>query len=248
MLAWVHQAITAEWELLESLFGLSSDGRMVGSVRVSNGDSEEEEWIQELMDTCMGKLCMPLKVGFWVTIFASELNQAIDSGATTVRSQENSIISYKIANLLQFYLIMMCQTIGENTFFINDSFRVLQQDYQHYDLNNHSLNPPLPILDHAQILCNIRTVYQTSLISEDNTEQVASFKKILDIMVDPAVEMCATTSEEKKQSILEPFSFMHEKQQKVQKVIEERETMLTDEHEPLSHIPSTQPTELQAAL
>ena len=67
MLAWVHQAIAAEREFLESLFGIKSDGRMVGSVRVFEGQSEEEDWVQELMDLAVGKLCVPLKVGFfWV--------------------------------------------------------------------------------------------------------------------------------------------------------------------------------------
>ena len=31
----------------------------------------------------------------------------------TIRSQESSIISYKIANLLQFYMLTMQRTIGE---------------------------------------------------------------------------------------------------------------------------------------
>jgi len=62
MLAWVHQAIAAEREFLESLFGLKGDGRMVGSVRVFGGESEEEDWIIELMDLAVGKLCVPLKV------------------------------------------------------------------------------------------------------------------------------------------------------------------------------------------
>lgn len=33
----------------------------------------------------------------------------------TVRSQESSITSYKIANLLQFYMLTMRRTIGEDT-------------------------------------------------------------------------------------------------------------------------------------
>jgi hypothetical protein len=61
MLAWVHQVIAAELEFLESLFGLKGDGRMVGSVRTF-GASEEEEWIRELMDSAVAKLCVPLKV------------------------------------------------------------------------------------------------------------------------------------------------------------------------------------------
>jgi len=62
MLAWVHQSIAAEREFLESLFGLKSDGRMVGSVRNFDSKDEEEDWIRELMDLAVGKLCLPLKV------------------------------------------------------------------------------------------------------------------------------------------------------------------------------------------
>ena len=62
MLAWVHQSIAAEREFLESLFGLKSDGRMVGSVRDFTTRGEEEDWIRELMDLAVGKVCVPLKV------------------------------------------------------------------------------------------------------------------------------------------------------------------------------------------
>lgn len=61
MLAWVHQAIAAEREFLESLFGVKGDRRMVGSVR-NFSKSDEEEWMSELMDAAVGKLCSPLKV------------------------------------------------------------------------------------------------------------------------------------------------------------------------------------------
>ena len=97
MLAWVHQTIAAECEFLESLFDVKSDMRMVGSVR-KFGKSEEEEWIQELMDAAMGKVSVPLKV---------RVQQ-------TIRSQESSIVSFKIANLLQFYMLTMQRTIGED--------------------------------------------------------------------------------------------------------------------------------------
>lgn len=61
MLAWVHQAIAAECEFLESLFGLNGQTRMVGAVRTFNG-SEEEEWVKELLNSSVSKLCVPLKV------------------------------------------------------------------------------------------------------------------------------------------------------------------------------------------
>lgn len=61
MLAWVHQAIAAEREFLESLFNIGGDRRMVGSIR-RFAASVEEEWMSELMDAAVGKLCTPLKV------------------------------------------------------------------------------------------------------------------------------------------------------------------------------------------
>lgn len=67
MLAWVHQAIAAEREFLEALFDVKGDGRMVGSVRTFK-KSEEEEWMSELMDAAVGKLCTPLKVRFTFSI------------------------------------------------------------------------------------------------------------------------------------------------------------------------------------
>lgn len=77
MLAWVHQAIAAEREFLEALFGMKSDGRMVGSVRVFRADgkaTEEEEWVGELMDLSVGKLCVPLKVRYSTCVMIAEID------------------------------------------------------------------------------------------------------------------------------------------------------------------------------
>jgi conserved oligomeric Golgi complex subunit 6 len=90
------------------------------------------------------------------------------------------------------------------------------------------VTPPLPILDHAQILREIMSVYQSSLLSEDdvnaddddddgddddgedddddddddNTDERGGagtrIRAILDVMVDPAVEMCINAGVEKK--------------------------------------------------
>lgn len=61
MLAWVHQSIAGEREFLESLFSVRGDDRMVGSIRRFE-QSEEEEWIRELMDKAFERLKSPLKV------------------------------------------------------------------------------------------------------------------------------------------------------------------------------------------
>jgi hypothetical protein len=67
------------------------------------------------------------------------------------------------------------------------------------DLDDPSVMPPISILDHGQVLREIMTVYQSSLLGdEDLATQTAGFERILDIMVDPAVDMCRTVGEEKK--------------------------------------------------
>ncbi|KAJ7456593.1 oligomeric Golgi complex subunit 6 [Mycena latifolia] len=250
MLAWVHQAIAAEREFLESLFGLQGDGRMVGSVRVFQSESEEEDWIRELMDLAVGKLCVPLKV---------RVQQ-------TIRSQESSIISYKIANLLQFYMVTMRRTIGDTAVLSTTLNEITEVAYKVFydaietqgrallratlDLDDPSLAPPLVLLDHAQILREVMNVYESSLLGDEGeAEQTAGFQRILDVTVDPAIEMCIANSEEKKrlrprwdqevyvlnclsyfQSVLDPFPFTSQKRQTLQKVVDEKVVHLTEEH------------------
>ncbi|KAF8662717.1 hypothetical protein AX16_001159 [Volvariella volvacea WC 439] len=249
MLAWVHQTIAAEREFLESLFGLKGDGRMVGSVRRFE-TSEEEEWMKELMDLAVDKLCIPLK---------SRVQQ-------TVRSQESSIMSYKIANLLQFYTLTMHRTIGEHASLskalqdVTDlAYNVFYESIQSQgralvkvslDPDDKSLLPPLAILEHAQMLREIVSVYQSSLLGdESDEEQIEGFRKISDMMVDPAIEMCATASEEKKRlrpqwdqpvfvlnclsyvlGVLESHNFTSYKQGLLRELIQERVKRLTEEH------------------
>ncbi|KAF8552889.1 COG6-domain-containing protein [Imleria badia] len=61
ILARVHQAIAAECEFLEILFSLNGQTRMVGAVGTFS-ESEEEQWVKDLLHSSVGKLCVPLKV------------------------------------------------------------------------------------------------------------------------------------------------------------------------------------------
>lgn len=59
-------------------------------------------------------------------------------------------------------------------------------------------------MDHAQTLREIMQVYDTSLLGEGPPVVVqgstSDFNRVLDIMVDPAVAMCAAAAEEKARS------------------------------------------------
>lgn len=290
MLAWVHQTIAAEREFMEGLFGVGGDGRMVGSVRRFNDGSEEEGWIRELMDLGVSKLCVPLKV---------RVQQ-------TIRSQESCIVSYKITNLLQFYMLTMQRTISEEALLSKTLQEIMDIAYQVFydavdnlgrslsrntlDFDDPSLTPPLAILDRAQILREVMTVYQSSLAGDEDEQDERLITDILDALLDPAVDMCLKASEDKRalrpqwdrevfvlncltylEGVLEPFSFTSKKAEALQGIIREHIDALTDEHyhdimvdaglyeaahtcenpptdEPLSRIPSTRPSDLQAAL
>ncbi|KAG2052769.1 oligomeric complex COG6 [Suillus hirtellus] len=254
MLAWVHQAIAAECEFLESLFGLggqNDDGRarrMVGAVRTFKG-SEEEGWVKELLNSAVTKLCVPLKVRV----------------LQTVRSQESSIVSYKVANLLQYYMLTMRRTIGEDALLSMTLSEITDVSYKVFfdaieahgrallriplDSDDPSLTPPLPILEHAQLLREIMQVYDSSLLDDTTAEPGQTFNRILDVMLDPAMEMCAAAAEEKAryrpqwdravfvlncwcylQNVLEAFEFTSEKRHTIQEKIDERVKSLEDEH------------------
>jgi len=69
------------------------------------------------------------------------------------------------------------------------------------DLDDPSLTPSLPILDQAQILKEVMSVYQSSLVGdEDEQERTTGFQKVLDVIVDPLVESCIAKAEEKKRA------------------------------------------------
>lgn len=62
-----------------------------------------------------------------------------------------------------------------------------------------SLTPPLPILDHSQILREIMLVYQSSLLGDEDEDDVsAGFVQVLDIMVDPLITVCIESTDAKK--------------------------------------------------
>ncbi|KAM5532325.1 hypothetical protein V8D89_014004 [Ganoderma adspersum] len=249
MLAWVHQAIAAEREFLESLFGVRSARRMVGAPR-EFAQSEEEAWMGEMMDGAVKGLCGPLKV---------RVQQ-------TVRSQESSITSYKIANLLGFYLTTMQRTIGREALLSRTLEELTELAYGIFhgaveaqgkgllrvplDLDDAGVSPPLAILDHAQVLREMMVVYDSSLLGDENEEELqAGFRDILDKMVDPALEMCLTGANDKQrqrlgwdkavfilntlaylQTVLEPFAFTVEKRGVVQGLVDAKVLQLIEEH------------------
>ncbi|KAG8983873.1 Golgi transport complex subunit 6, partial [Tulasnella sp. 427] len=116
-----------------------------------------------------------------------------------------------IANLLQFYLLTVSRTVGEEALLSQTLKDITDAAYQVFfdtiDAQGRSLlrflhppdsdlSPPLALRDSSQVLREIMAVYDSSLLGdEDPTEREAAFAQILEAAVDPAMEMCKRMSE-----------------------------------------------------
>ncbi|KAG8816460.1 Golgi transport complex subunit 6 [Serendipita sp. 401] len=194
MLAWVHQATAGEREFLDGIFGVNSDGRMVGSVRMfdKGAITEEEGYIRELLDSNLEKLCSPLK---------ARIQQ-------TIKSQEGSVTSYKITNILQFYQTTMKRTIGEDALMTETLQEITNMSLKAFfeTLRSHGrsmlrflhspeadLAPPVALRESCMILREVMQVYSLSLVEDETQEQrIAGFHDVLEGMVQPMLDMCTT--------------------------------------------------------
>ncbi|KAG9099599.1 Golgi transport complex subunit 6 [Ceratobasidium sp. UAMH 11750] len=212
MLAWVHQAMAGEREFLDGLFGIKGERRMVGSVREPKS-GEQESWIRVLMDEDLEKLCTPLKV---------RVQQ-------TIKSQEGSITSYKIANLLEFYMITMRGTVGEEAILSRALTELTEIAYTvFFDTlaaqgrsllrflhpAEDDLAAPIALRDAAQVLKEIMAVYDSSLLHDEHEggpnpgEETQKFDTALAAMVDPMLEMCRRMAALRDKGEWETATFM----------------------------------------
>ena len=112
MLAWIHQTVASEREFLTALFDEKEGegGRRIGqrrrglegSLDLTGSDADSlmlgpgEALVREVLNSNLDGCCRPLKL---------RIQQ-------TLRSQEGSVTSYRLAHLVQFYRSTMEKTIG----------------------------------------------------------------------------------------------------------------------------------------
>ncbi|SPO31519.1 related to conserved oligomeric Golgi complex component 6 [Ustilago trichophora] len=112
MLAWIHQTVASEREFLTALFDEKEGegGRRIGqrrrglegSIDLTGSDPDAlrlgpgEALVREVLNSNLDGCCRPLKL---------RIQQ-------TLRSQEGSVTSYRLAHLVQFYRSTMDKTIG----------------------------------------------------------------------------------------------------------------------------------------
>ncbi|PWN52466.1 oligomeric complex COG6 [Violaceomyces palustris] len=224
MLAWVHQSLASEREFLTSLFGEKEGegGRRIGqrrrglegSLDMTGSDpgasllGPGELLVRELLNRNLEGCCRPLKV---------RVQQ-------TVRSQEGSVTTYRLAHLVEFYRNTMEKTIGTRAALSKTLKEISEISFQAFFVTlerqaagllrfdeppSHDLSPPHPLMGACGTLKDLLTEHQRSLADgEGQTTTAAStkegsdqlvrlddFDQILDRLVEPMVEMCKNLSE-----------------------------------------------------
>ncbi|WVQ77320.1 hypothetical protein IAR50_007004 [Cryptococcus sp. DSM 104548] len=214
MLAWVHQTTASEGEFLDSVFGVSRGMRMVGQERkVEGGDSEgkeemegkgkgEEAMAREVLDRNLEGLSRPLKL---------RIQQ-------TIKSQEGTIMSYKIANLVQFYLVTMRKTIGPSAQLCQTLQEIHDAAYTTFyetldaqgrallrflHAPDNTLSPPPSLREAVLVLRELLTVHSSSLLDPADQAEVEQDEvdKLLTKAVGPCVEMCERMAEMRKSTV-----------------------------------------------
>ncbi|KAI4597827.1 Golgi transport complex subunit 6 [Pestalotiopsis sp. 9143b] len=254
MLAWIHSATVSEREALEILF-------------VSEGN-EIAKGLQEGRENELWRLMADETDASPEFDAVKALNELVDrdvSGAARVLRQrveqviqtnEDTILAYKLANLLSFYRFTFSKLLGSQSILLEfltnvetealrqfrslmrDHIATLQGDFQHTPSD---LGPPDFLQEALKQLIAIMKTYDASLASSGDRE--AEFQPILSESFDPFVSGCENMSKTiagqssyiflincllAAKAALEPFDFTKKRVETLQSTVEEYADKLTD--------------------
>lgn len=205
MLAWTHSAAVSEREALEILF--ISDGNEIAK-GIQEG-RENELWLLMADETDGPAEFDAVKA----------LNELVDrdvSGAArilrqrveqVIQTNEETILAYKLANLLGFYRFTFSKLLGEESILLQSmanlesealrQFRSLMRDHittleGEFQQTPADLGPPEFLQDSLKQLTAIMKTYETSLASDGDRE--ADFEPILAESFDPFLVGCSNMS------------------------------------------------------
>jgi hypothetical protein len=199
MLAWTHSATVSEREALEVLF--IDDGEEIAKGIQAGRDSEPWNKYTEDGDengVFDGHKALNDLVDRDVTGVARVLKQRIEQ---VIQSHEETILIYKIANLLNFYRVMFSKLLGEDSILLETlhgleesglrQFHVVMGDHI-AGLQTESQQPPVDLgppdflQEGLKQLTAIMKTYDTSFASAKSRE--AEFKPILEAAFEPYIK------------------------------------------------------------
>ncbi|KAJ3188281.1 Golgi transport complex subunit 6 [Gaertneriomyces sp. JEL0708] len=210
MLAWLHQAVTEEHELLDTLFSARLRGSYPLCQRICDSDLRpvqdrhmsskergsdsldvvydlDDDAFLSVLDKNLAGTCRPLK---------SRVEQVL-------MSQTDAILAYRLCNIVHFYENIIVKAMGANAALSVTVHELTELAYKMFfdALNAHAslmfrevqlpsddLQPP-PILRETVLqLREIMAIYDESLVTFDRREE--QFAGILSALWDPLSQMC----------------------------------------------------------
>lgn len=253
MLAWTHSATVSEREALEVLF--ISDGDEIAKGIQAGRDNEP--WNKYADDSEIsqfdGLKALNELVDRDVIGVGRVLRQRIEQ---VIQSHEETIMAYKIGNLLNFYRITFEKLLGPDSILLETfksleesamrQFRILIRDHiaglqAEFHQTPVDLGPPDYLQEGLKLLTAIMKTYETSFTSADSREE--EFAAILADALDPymlAAENTANTLRSPSNAIfhincllaarsaLSPFEFNTKRVRKFEKTMEELSTQLIE--------------------
>lgn len=185
MLAWIHQALASEKELMMRLFTLDAnkgDERM----RVHN-----EELALKVLNTIFDALCRPFRIRF---------EQALEQTLPVV-------VLYRLASLLEFYASTMSQLLGNdaalpemlmecNSLAMYAFFSAWKSKMESFRLAgigpSTDLTPPVAVHQSMTRLDEIMATLDASLTPEEARQ--AQIAAVLEVILNPLLSLCESIS------------------------------------------------------
>ncbi|PQE14328.1 Component of oligomeric golgi complex 6 protein [Rutstroemia sp. NJR-2017a BBW] len=254
MLAWTHSATVSEREALEVLF--ISDGDELAKGIQAGLESEPWNRISDGQDGTAhfdGLKALNELVDRDVAGVARVLRQRIGQ---VIQSHEETIMAYKIANLLNFYRTTFAKLLGNDSALLESfvtleesamsQFRALMRDHvtglqTDIQVAPKDLGPPDFLQEGLKQLTAIMKTYDSSFTSPDTRE--ADFEPILEEAYDPFMKGSESIAKNLKQpsstifsincllaarSTLTPFDFTTARVEEIKDTIEEHATGLIE--------------------
>ena len=202
MLAWLHQAVASEVDLLQGLFGKREEGDVSPGGDVLSGGEEE--------DTAAAAAAgAPNELAMLDEIFEAVCRPFHMRVEQVVNAERNVVVAYRLCSLLEFYYATvgdllertakLPQTFREvHVLAISGFMRALRAMAD--DLVRHvsgapaDLSPPAAVYETSNKLREIMTVYETSLVAKESDDRARDFKPVLDLVVRAVLDSCQLTA------------------------------------------------------
>jgi hypothetical protein len=256
MLAWTHSAAVSEREALEVLF-ISDRDEIAKGIQAGR---DNEPWHKHSDDDNVsnfdGVKALNELVDRDVAGVARVLKQRIEQ---IIQSHEETILAYKIANLLNFYSVLFSRLLGQESILLETlaslektalrQFRALLSDHItgiQGDLQPPTidLGPPDFLQDGLKQLATIMKTYETSFTAAESKEQ--EFETVLADAFDPYIAASSSLAKSLEspanaifsincllsaKSVLAPFNFTKRRVAAIDENIEEHaEDLVEDQY------------------